>query len=592
MLESLKQPLCRAIHIARRIPSLTLRAWRFYRQNGLRALYHRVKSLVRGLIRGQTPINLPINWGLTPPAEADKRDYGAWVRLYDSWPVERLAAFQAEVAALPVQPRFLVRLVGADARTAASLDAQAYPHWRLETTASTEDPDWVLVVYPGTVLAPHALLWMVSEINRHPQAQLIYGDEDFILPSGERVCPDFKPEWNPLLFYSTGWLSSLYAVRRRQERFASAEAAAGSTSDTAHLSGLLQVLGAVNPAHIHRVARVLSHRPVAPHAVPAASAPTPTAEGARLLESHLKRRGVAAELSVEEGAYRLHYPLPQPRPLVSILIPTRNGLELMRQCVESLCSRTTYSDYEIIIIDNGSDDPDALAYFAELAERPNVRVLRDERPFNYSALNNLAAAQAQGEVLVLMNNDIEVISPGWLDEMVSHVMQPEVGAVGAKLLYPNDTLQHAGVMLGIRSVAGHVHKFLKRDERGYQGRAAVAQNLSAVTAACLAVRKQVWQEVGGLNETDLTVAFNDVDFCIRLVQAGYRNVWTPYAELYHHESVSRGTEDSPEKQARFAGEVHYMRTQWADVLLVDPAYNPALTLDDEDYGLAWPPRYA
>lgn len=571
MLQFLKRQLRRAIRLCQKIKNRCLKN------------------------RGQTPI---LNGGLTPinVPPIHERSYVAWVRQYDSWPVERLSAMRAEVAGLPVQPRFAVRIVGADARTLASLEAQAYPHWCLEqdTTADIGAADWSLVLYPGVVLAPHALLWLAAEINRHPQVQLIYGDEDFILPSGERVCPDFKPEWNPLLFYSTGWLGSFYAVKQGAKRveLEPAPALSNHSADTAYLSGVLHALETVDPGHIHRLARVLAHRPAAADAVPSESAPPPTTpDGARLLQAHLNRRDIAAEVSVEEGAYRVHYHLPQDPPLVSILIPTRNGLDLMRQCVDSLFTRSTYSNYEIIIIDNGSDDPAALAYFAELAQRPGVRVLRDDRPFNYSALNNLAAAQARGDVLVLMNNDIEVISPGWLEEMVSHVMQPEVGAVGAKLLYPNDTVQHAGVMLGIRGVAAHVHRGLKRDDRGYQGRAALAQNFSAVTAACLAVRKQVWQEVGGLNEADLKVAFNDVDFCIRLVQAGYRNVWTPYAELYHHESVSRGTEDSPEKRARFAHEVHYMQTRWADVLGVDPAYNPALTLEDDDYSLAWPPRY-
>lgn len=563
MLESLKRPLRPAVHLLRRIVKRVCSAWR-----------------------------------QPPPHEVGRRDYSEWVRLYDSWPEDRLMALASDVAALPIQPRFSVRLLEGEGdgvlrpRTLDSLKAQRYTRWQVDEPASGRQADWIVVLCPGAVLAPHALLSLVAEINRHPEAQLIYGDEDFLTSDGQRANPDFKPEWNPLLFYSTAWLSGLFAVRADVAGKAFSQLPPGDTEELRFLSATLAALEAVQPAHIHRLPRVLVHRVVSGAEVPEFSAPSATPEGAQLLQAHFDRQGVKAQVSVQDTVYRVRYALPETRPLVSIVIPTRNGLELMRQCVDSIFALTSYPEYEIIIVDNGSDDPAALAYFAELAAGPRVQVLRDESPFNYSALNNLAVRHAKGEVIVLMNNDIKVLTPDWLEEMVSFVMQPEVGAVGAKLLYPDDTVQHAGVILGIRTVAGHGHKQLKRHDRGYQGRAAVVQNFSAVTAACLAVRKDVWDQVGGLNEVDLKVAFNDVDFCIRLVQAGYRNVWTPYAELYHFESVSRGTEDSPEKRARFAGEVHFMRTEWAHVLLVDKAYNPALTLDDEDFGLAWPPRYS
>lgn len=592
MLEALKRPLCRAVHMVRRVTTLmfgalrlvpqhgglrqvALKGWRLYTQVGMRGLWRRLRALAG---RGTT-------------ADVADRSYQEWVNRYDSWPAERLESLRSQVADMPFQPRFLVCMPGADAaqraRTLASLNAQPYSRWQAEdAVASPSDADWMLVLYPGVQLAQHALLTLVAGLNRQPDARLVYADEDLITADGIRTDPDFKPEWNPLLFYSTGWLGSLYAVPAGLWRGCAEEASA----ELSYFHTLLRALEAVECRNIHRIARVLTHFAAAEK--PALAPPVPVnAEGASLLEAHFERRNAAAKVWAEAGCYRLRYQVAQP-PLVSIVIPTRNGLELMRQCVESLFTLTTYPNYEIIIVDNGSDDEQALAYFAELAQHPQVKVLRDDSPFNYSALNNMAVHEARGEVIVLMNNDIEVISPDWLDEMVSFVLQPEVGAVGAKLLYPNDTVQHAGVILGIRGVAGHGLKNLKRHEAGYQRRAVLVQNLSAVTAACLAVRKTVWNEVGGLNETDLKVAFNDVDFCIRLVQAGYRNVWTPHAQLYHHESVSRGTEDNPEKLARFAHEVRYMQTQWATVLFTDPAYNPGLTLDDEDFSLAWPPRWA
>ena len=217
-------------------------------------------------------------------------------------------------------------------------------------------------------------------------------------------------------------------------------------------------------------------------------------------------------------------------------------------------------------------------------------MIRDDSEFNYSKLNNLAVAAARGDVVGLINNDIEVITPNWLSEMVSIACQPGVGAVGARLWYPDRTLQHGGVVLGIGGVAGHAHKRLPNDRGGYFERAALIQSFSVVTAACLIVQKKHYLAVNGLNEAELKVAFNDVDFCLRLREAGLRNVWTPYAELFHHESATRGEDTNPEKQQRFAGEVRYMMERWGDALTHDPAYNPNLTLVHEDFSLAWPPR--
>jgi GT2 family glycosyltransferase len=219
-----------------------------------------------------------------------------------------------------------------------------------------------------------------------------------------------------------------------------------------------------------------------------------------------------------------------------------------------------------------------------------ARVVQLDIPFNYSTLNNYGVTQSHGEIIALVNNDIEVINREWLSEMVSLAISPATGAVGAKLYYSDTKLQHGGVILGIGGVAGHSHKYFQKHTPGYFGRLIHRQNLSAVTAACLVVRKEVYCEVGGLDEQNLAVAFNDVDFCLRLSDAGYRNIWTPHAELYHHESVSRGAEDTIEKQTRFSNEVSYMQKRWGERLVFDPAYNPNLTLEHENFALAFPPR--
>jgi GT2 family glycosyltransferase len=315
--------------------------------------------------------------------------------------------------------------------------------------------------------------------------------------------------------------------------------------------------------------------------------------GEKALNEHFARLGVRALASVQpRGYYRVRYALPDELPLVSLIIPTRNGEALVRQCITSIREKTGYPNYEIILVDNGSDDPSALRYFQELGANEGIVIVRDDRPFNYSALNNHAVDMARGEFVALVNNDIEVISPGWLEEMVSLALQPGVGAVGARLLYPDNLLQHGGVILGLGGIAGHSHKHFPRNHPGYFYRAILTQELSAVTAACLLVRKRIYQEVGGLEENKLSVAFNDVDFCIRLRQAGYRNIYAAYAELYHHESVTRGFEDTPEKRARFKAESEYMKATWPAILDADPAYSPNLTRDYEDFSYAWPPRVA
>jgi O-antigen biosynthesis protein len=277
-------------------------------------------------------------------------------------------------------------------------------------------------------------------------------------------------------------------------------------------------------------------------------------------------------------------------PSVTLIVPTRNGLSLLRVCLESVLTLTRYRNYEILVVDNGSDDPATLRYMHDLAARePRVRIHRDDSPFNYSALNNRAAALTNSDVLVLLNNDIEAISPEWLHEMVCWAIQPGIGAVGARLWYSNRTLQHGGVIFGIGGIASHAHKHSAQREAGYHGRAQILQNFSAVTAACLCVNRENYMQVGGLDE-QLAVAFNDLDFCLKLHAAGFRNIWTPHAELFHHESVSRGKDSSPAKKARLDAESQKFKSKWQKLISRDPAYNPNLTIYSEDFGLAVPPR--
>lgn len=440
-------------------------------------------------------------------------------------------------------------------------------------------------------LPPDALYWVAREIAAQPDAALIYSDEDKIGTDGERKDPYFKPDWNPDLFLSQNMVSHLGVYRTGLVRQIGGFRAGYEGSQDYDLA--LRVAEQARPGQIRHIPRVLYHwRTIAGStSLDIGEKPYAADAALRAINDHFARCGIDAEAAgVHDGPgmYRVRYALPAELPRVSLIIPTRNGLDLLQRCIESIRTKTRYANYDILIVDNGSDDPATLAYLARLESEGAARILRDPRPFNYSALNNGAVREAGGELVGLLNNDLEVISPDWLDEMVSHALRPEIGAVGARLWYPDDTLQHGGVIL-VGGVAAHAHRQVRKGNAGYGGRAALLQDFSAVTAACMVLRKEVFQRIGGFDE-NLAVTFNDVDLCLKIQALGYRNLWTPYAELYHHESATRGHDNTPDKRARFAAEIRLMQERWGELLRRDPAYSPNLTLDREDFSLAWPPR--
>ncbi|KPZ12162.1 Glycosyl transferase, group 2 family protein [Pseudomonas syringae pv. viburni] len=450
--------------------------------------------------------------------------------------------------------------------------------------------DFVALMDNDDLLPQHALYWVARTIRENPDAGLIYSDEDKISTDGTRSSPHFKSDWNEFLFRSQNMVCHLGAYRRDLINEVGQFRVGFEGAQDYDLA--LRCIEKLQRNQIIHIPRVLYHWRI--HAGSTAMAgdekPYAALAGVKALDEHLERKGGVgiAELS-SLGMYRVHYALPASPPLVSLVIPTRNAHALVKQCIDSIKRLTTYTHYEIILIDNGSDEPESLEYFAQLDQEENIRVMRDEGPFNYSALNNAAVRIAKGELIGLINNDIEVISPEWLSEMVSIALQPEVGAVGARLWYPDDRLQHGGVITGLGGVAGHSHKNVPKGAPGYFCRAELIQELSAVTAACLIIKKSTFEQVGGLEEEHLKIAFNDVDFCLKVREAGYVNVWTPFAELYHHESATRGLEDTPQKQARFTKEIEYIKSRWPDIQ-ADYAYSPNLTLDYEDFSMAWPPR--
>jgi glycosyltransferase involved in cell wall biosynthesis len=438
-------------------------------------------------------------------------------------------------------------------------------------------------------LSPHALLFVMETINRKPFAQIIYSDEDKIDEQGNRLEPHFKSEWNPDLFFSQNYVSHLGVYRRELLRLINGFRTGVEGSQDQDL--MLRCLPFIKSTEVLHIPKVLYHWRITEGstAFSAEEKKYTITAGITALENFFysqDREDIRVEAGLWPNTYRVRYPIPRPEPLVSLLIPTRDRLELLQSCIEGILKKTTYSNYEIVILDNESIEAETLSFFSEIqAKHTCVRVLHYHNPFNFSAINNYGVENAKGDLVGLINNDIEVINPDWLSEMVSHALRPEIGCVGAKLYYEDETIQHAGVIVGLGGVAGHSHKYFHRNSPGYHGRLKIIQNLSAVTAACLVVRKDVYEEVGGLEEINLRVAFNDVDFCLKVREAGYRNLWTPYAELYHFESKSRGTENTPEKQARFNREIEYMKSKWGETLKQDPFYSPNLTLAREDFSI-------
>ncbi|WP_157008225.1 glycosyltransferase family 2 protein [Xenophilus azovorans] len=600
------------------------RAVQIFRDKGFKGVMRSAGVLAQG---GGPPL-------MADPSRPDRLQYREWIKRYDlplADDVRRTLA--ADLAQWPECPRFVVVLDARQAgeaplaRAVQSLSVQSFGAWRciafcdagddrrqawLRVLAQAEPRvaiasgaagetvelrhgEWLSLLDGRDALAPDALLRLARALRDHPGAQIVYTDEDRIADDGARSAGYFKPAWNPDLARSQDYLGRLGAFEGGLVGRAGGFRLGGDEAAGYDLALRCADAAGEDAGRIVHVPSVLYHRHVHDAARPDAMDPAEYAPqgGEAALQAHLDRHGWLARAERDAPGFRVRYALPDPAPLVTLIIPTRNGLALVRQCIDSILDKTDYPHYEIVLVDNGSDDPQALAYFEQLKQHPKLRVLRDDSPFNYSALNNQAAAVARGEVLGLINNDIEVISPGWLGEMVSIALQPGVGAVGARLWYPNGTLQHGGVVLGYRrGVADHAHRHLPQGEPGYFGRAALLQTFSAVTAACLVVRKDRFDAVGRLDEEHLKVAFNDVDLCLRLREAGWRNVWTPYADLYHHESATRPSDLRPEQVERFKREEQFMFDRWGELLFNDPAYSPNLTMAQEDFSLAWPPREA
>ncbi len=603
-----------------------------------RLLVSRIRRVLQSLRTG----GLRGVWrDLRPGSASVPEQYQDWVRRFDTLASPEAEDVDARLAALRGAPTLSVAMPVYNTelrwlrRAVQSVLGQWYPHWELciADDASTDpeirefldemarrDPrikvgyrerrgnisaasntalematgEFVALLDHDDELRPHALLCIAEEIARHPDAELLYSDEDKIDANGTRYDPYFKSDWNPDLFYSQNYVNHLAVCRRT--RLLEVDGFREGYEGAQDYDLFLRLVSRIRAADIRHTPLVLYHWRAAAGSTGLDGRAKSYAHVAarRALRSHFKsesKPGVRVEAAYDGSFHhRVVWPVPAQRPLVSVIIPTRDRAAMLSKAVEGCFAGVGYPELEVLIVDNESEETETLELLATLRDDPRIRVIPYDGPFNFSAINNAAIAESKGELIALLNNDVEPLSGGWLREMVSQALRPEIGAVGAKLYYPNDTLQHGGVVIGIGGVAGHAHKHHHRVSYGHGGRAQVVQNFSAVTGACLMTRRQVLDEVGLLDEDHLAVAFNDIDLCLRIRANGYRILWTPYAEFYHYESASRGDDLTGEKLKRFHREIEVMFQRWGTHRMADPYYNPNLTLDREDFSLAFPPR--
>ncbi|NCC31515.1 MAG: glycosyltransferase family 2 protein [Chloroflexia bacterium] len=543
--------------------------------------------------------------------------YARWVQAHRLTPVDH-AQMRQQAAALAHRPLLSVLVPVYNTPKAwlrACLDsvlAQLYPHWelciaddastqphvraildayaardaRIRVVYRTENGhiiaatnsalavatgEFVAFLDHDATLAPEALFQVALAINAQPQVELLYSDEDSLDHRGRRVRPIAKPGWSPLLLRSHNYISHLLIMRRNLvNRLGGCRIGMEGAQDH---DLILRAVEQLPPQHIHHLPCVLYHWRIHPDSMAAGTKIKnyAAATSRRAVEEHLQRVGVDARIESVPGRPYVHhvaYGLPEKR-RASIIIPTRDRLDLLKPCVDGLLTLTDYPDLEMIIVDNGSVEPEVLRYLADLSARPNVHVLRDDAPFNFSALCNLGARAATGELLCFLNNDIIVTQPDWLRELAGLALQPGVGAVGALLRYPDGRIQHMGIELKqpwAAQLIGHGRNYAEAQRTLAL---CTVRHVIAVAGACLVVSRAAFDAVGGFDE-HLPVAFNDVDLCLNLHAAGYWNIWTPFAELVHHHWATRGRDNTPEREARKAQEAARLREKWGDMIPQDP----------------------
>ncbi|MHB8908670.1 MAG: glycosyltransferase [Syntrophales bacterium] len=588
---------------------------------------------------GVKRIVISLDSQVTQAGGFDHNDYGEWVSSFDTDNLESRCVFKEAVSRLNQTPLISILLPVYNTpqnflmKAIESVEKQSYPNWELcivddastvptirpylekkclenakikvrfrnvnghISVASNECLELVTGQYIGLLdhddeLAENALYWIVDSINKNPSAGLFYTDEDKLDESNKRTCPYFKPDWNPFLLLNHNYICHFAVYKSSLLREIGGFRVGNEGVQDYDL--VARASRTLLPNQIIHIPRILYHWRIHQGSTAMSVNQKEYVHGLseKLVNEHIEQIGLNGRAKLLRPLYnnQVTFALPANEPIVTIIIPTKNRCDLLERCISSIINKTNYNNYEIIIVDNGSDEITTQEYLTGLASDSRFRVIRDNGEFNYSRINNEAVCLANGSVIALLNNDIEIISKNWLRDMVAIAIQNKIGAVGAKLLYPDETIQHAGVVFGMIRVAGHAHKGLGRNEAGYFNWAQTLRAVSAVTAACLVIKKERYLKVGGLDEKKLPVSFNDIDLCLRLLENGYWNIYEPSAILYHHESASRGPEDSIEKQERAHCECAFMLMRWNHLIGKDPTYNPNLSLRTGNHSLSWPPR--
>jgi O-antigen biosynthesis protein len=599
-------------YLADRLKRWPRTAWRILRVQGFRRLVAESRGALREILFPQS--------------------YERWISQFDVKTMTRQDAV-ADIAEWAARPRISLLMYVGDADTGQiatvvhSIEHQFYPDWQLCIgfgTAAALDPrqylrrcaerepriqiatsercearsqalnrafllasgNWIATLDAESILPKDALYCMAKEISSRSDADLVFSDEDRIDPTGRRCDPVFKPDWNPALMLSRNAVGQLALFRRDLVDQVGAFRPGFDGQENYDL--VLRCTAAAQRERVVHVPRVLYHR----QATKNCALEDSWGAGRRAIEQHLATLSTRAAVGrAADSGYQVEYPTPVPPPRVSILVATSARSDLLGNCLDSLLKTTTYPNFEVLLLVNEiqrrmADRADVLD---RLVADSRVHLLTySDRPFNYAWANNWGAEACSSEILCFLNDDTEVITPDWVEKLVARVSLPGVAAAGPMLYYPNDTIQHAGTILGLGGTAGHACDGEPRGSWGYLGRAALEQDVSCVTAACMLVRRNVFRELGGFNEA-FAVAYNDVDFCLRIRRAGWRIVWTPSAELYHLESASLGRHDAPHRRAQFRAEVELLRRLWGPVLDSDPFYNPNLSLRRQ-FTLAFPPR--
>jgi glycosyltransferase involved in cell wall biosynthesis len=562
------------------------------------------------------------------------RDYPAWVKVADRVAEDRIGRFTVQSKQWPTRPRFSVLMplyrpdIGFLERAVHSVLSQDYPDWELcivddaspdtahmswlETVAAGEQRvfllrrqsnggiavttnealalatgDFCVLLDQDDLLAKSALFDLAERAVGRPDAVMLYADEDHVDESGARLRPMFKPEWDPEWLRTRNYVLHPIAVRTAFLREIGGLRTGLDGAQDWDL--MLRIAEKADPATIEHIPHVLyhwrEHRGSTAAGIYEKSGVVAAQE--RCLRESIDRRGETADIEAASGGWRIKYTLTKEPPLASLVIPTRDLVDMLRRCIAGLRTRTDYAHWEAIIVDNGSTEPEALQFLAALASDRRFKVIRDGRAFNYSMLCNEGVAASSGEIVVLLNNDVDPINSDWLTELVAHARRPEIGLVGAMLYYPNNTIQHAGVVLGLNGVADRPYIGYARGFRGVDSRLLAVHTVSAMITACSAVRRCVYQEAGGMDE-ELPVACNDLDLCLRVAELGYRNILTPHAELYHHESATRGYHYSTAASVQAAADEGRFLEKWRGKLERDYTYNPNLTLEGLAFSLAIP----